>query len=84
MLHTNLRSFCGTTGFLYHSLGFGRFRLFCKWYGGHWEKWYQDVIHTDNWFAVQICIRLTDDSFENRPPLARGTPECESWPVQVL
>lgn len=75
--HTNMRSLKGLQSQL-DMLGFARYEWFRKWCGGHWEKWYIDVVHSQLWIPVNACIHSGDDTFERRPPLGRGTPICES------
>lgn len=48
--------------------------------GGHWERWYVDVIHSEEWFSVDGCRKDRDD----RPcAICRGTPKCEDWPAST-
>lgn len=48
------------------------FRWYRRLIGGHWERWWMDVIHADVWYH-----RPHDGT---RPHvLARGTPTCEDW-----
>lgn len=74
--HWNTR---GLSGWKYRldQLGFSRYEWFRKWCGGHWELWYIDVIHSQQWVPVNLCIYFTKDTFEDRPPLATGRPICE-------
>ena len=51
----------------------GDYRWFRRLAGGHWERWYIDVVHSDMWH------RKAHDGV--RPSsIARGTPTCEDWP----
>lgn len=55
----------------------GEYRWFRRWVGGHWERWYTDVVHGDFWYRVDGCRAHRAD----RPtPICRGTPTCEEWP----
>lgn len=54
---------------------FARFAWFRRRCGGHWERWYIDIVHDDIWMQVEHCSRGT----QQRPPCAFGTPECEDW-----
>lgn len=57
---------------------FSRFSWYRRFIGGHWEKWYLDVVHTERWFHVDFCRA---HGRERPDPLCRGTPECEDWPT---
>lgn len=52
---------------------------FRRWAGGHWERWWVDVVHADLWHAVDECSRRTG---ERPTAICRGTPRCEHWPVR--
>lgn len=61
---------------------FDRYRWYRKLCGGHWERWYIDVVHSRLWIQVarcthERCVYLPE--WEARPPLARGTSTCEDW-----
>lgn len=51
---------------------FDRFRWYRRFCGGHWERWYIEAVHGYVWIHRTGCYRQID-----RPPAARGTPECE-------
>lgn len=54
---------------------FNRYQWFRRWYGGHWECWYNDLTHTDMWFQMSECTKPTGW----RPPCCMGSPTCEYY-----
>ena len=55
----------------------GEYRWFRRLSGGHWERWWVDVVHSYFWHAVDECSLTTGE----RPvSICRGTPTCEHWP----
>lgn len=61
---------------------FDKYPWYRKRCGGHWERWYIDVVHSVQWIQVEQCtfVRCAImPEWEARPALARGTPTCEDW-----
>ena len=56
---------------------FDRFRWYRRMCGGHWERWYNDVTHSDIWHNRRGCHVSI-----GRPACSFGTPICEDYPVQ--
>lgn len=55
---------------------FDRYQWYRRMVGGHWELWILDFpVCGEMWHQVQDCHLVSG----TRPPLARGTPVCESW-----
>lgn len=67
-----LRSHC-IKAFFSDYLGYRKF------YGGHWERWYVDLIYCDVWHDVIVCsLHPWNVAHGKRPtPICRGTPTCE-------
>lgn len=50
-------------------------KLWRRFRGGHWERWYVDDGRARIWFAVDLCTLG-----RARPhPGCLGTPTCEDW-----
>lgn len=59
-------------------LGLDEHATYRRWWGGHWESWYNDYTHSDCWYSRPSCSR--PDGVEVwRPGMGRGSPTCEDW-----
>lgn len=55
---------------------FASLRVWRRLRGGHWEQWFIDSpVNGDVWMPVDPCSA----SSGYRPPLGRGTPNCETY-----
>ncbi len=55
---------------------FSRFRWYRRRRGGHWERWWVDMVYSDIWHPVPECSLITG---ERPTSLCRGTPACEDY-----